>query len=124
MILGCQAFVCFRSRNASQRIELAQELADEVHYYSRTTATPDDGTSVTVNITQYPNAEWARFDVLNSTGRVDLTRLSQFGHTFYKNGPYFSWSSDRLILVDCQGTPRPVIDEFLQAYFAKYPSDL
>src|SRR5438093_12859348 len=30
MILGCQAFVCFRSRNASQRIELAQELADEV----------------------------------------------------------------------------------------------
>jgi hypothetical protein len=31
---------------------------------------------------------------------------------------------DRLIQVDCQGRPPPVIDEFLQAYFAKYASDL
>jgi hypothetical protein len=86
---------------------------------------PEDGEITNVHITQYPNAEWARFDVLNSTGRVDLTRLSRFGHTFYQDGPYFSWASgDRLILLDCQGTLPPVIDEFLQAYFAKYPSDL
>jgi hypothetical protein len=93
--------------------------------YSRTTARPDDSTAVTVHITQYPNAEWARFDVLNSTGQAGLPRLSQFGNTYYQNGPYFSWSTgDRLILLDCSGTLRPVIDEFLKAYLAKYPSDL
>lgn len=93
--------------------------------YARTSAKPDDFTMVTVNVTQYPNAEWARFDVLHSTGQVGLPRLSQFGHSFYQDGPYFSWSSgDRRILLDCQGTPREVIDEFLKAYLAKYPSDL
>jgi hypothetical protein len=93
-------------------------------YYSRTTARPDDVTAVSVHITQYPNAEWARFDVLNSTGQAGLPRLSQFGNTYYQNGPYFSWSSsDRLIVLNCQCTP-PVIDEFLKAYLAKYPSDL
>ena len=90
--------------------------------------------AVTVNVTQYPNAEWARFDVLNSTGGLGRTRLSRFGHTFYQQGLYFYWSSgDQLIQLDCQCTPPlfkgehyppPVIDEFLQAYFAKYPSDL
>ena len=89
---------------------------------------------MTVHITQYPNAEWAKFDVLNSTGHVDSTRLNRFGHTFYQDGPYFSWSSgDRLIQLECdcgvplfkgEHYPPPVIDEFLQAYFAKYPSDL
>jgi len=94
-------------------------------YYSRSTVRPDASTSVTVHITQYPNAEWARFDVLNNTGQAGLPRLSQFGHTFYQDGPYFSWSSgDRLIILDCSGMPRPVIDEFLRAYLAKYPSDL
>ena len=94
-------------------------------YYSRSTVRPDASTSVTVHITQYPNAEWARFDVLNNTGQAGLPRLSQFGNTFYQDGPYFSWSSgDRLILLDCSGTPRPVIDEFLKAYLTKYHSDL
>jgi hypothetical protein len=94
-------------------------------YYSRSTVRPDASTSVTVHITQYPNAEWARFDVLNNTGQAGLPRLSQFGSTFYQDGPYFSWSSgDRLILLNCSGMPRPVIDEFLKAYLAKYPSDL
>ena len=87
-----------------------------------------------VHITQYPNAEWARFDVLNSTDGLGRTRLSRFGHTFYQQGLYFYWSSgDRLIQLDCkcgvplfkgEHYPPPVIDEFLQAYFAKYPSDL
>jgi hypothetical protein len=91
--------------------------------YSRTTVRPDDVTAVTVHITQYPNAEWARFDVLNSTGQAGLPRLSQFGNTYYQNGPYFSWStSDRLIVLSCQ-CRAPVIDEFLKAYLAKYPSD-
>ena len=49
--------------------------------------------SVTVHITQYPNAEWARFDVLNSTDGLGRTRLSRFGHTFYQQGLYFYWSS-------------------------------
>jgi hypothetical protein len=94
-------------------------------YYSRSTERADASTSVTVRITQYPNAEWAKFDVLNNTGQAGLPRLSQFGYTFYQDGPYFSWSSgDRLILLDCSGMLRPVIDEFLKAYFAKYPSDL
>jgi hypothetical protein len=100
---------------------------ERISYYAHYAHAPAgvDNLAVTVHITQYPNAEWARFDVLNSTGRVDLTRLSRFGHTFYQDGPYFSWSSgDRLIQLDCQGTPPPVIDEFLQAYFTKYPSDL
>jgi len=73
-------------------------------------------------VIQYPNAAWAKFDVLNSTGRVGIPRLSRFGQTFYQDGPYFSWSSgDRRILLDCQSTPPEVIDEFLKAYLAKYP---
>ena len=80
---------------------------------------------MTVHITQYPNPEWARFDVLNSTGHVDSRRLNRFGHTFYQDGAYFSWASgDRLIQLECQGMPPPAIDAFLRAYFAKYPSDL
>src|SRR5436190_676614 len=94
-------------------------------YYSRTATRPDDPPLVSVHVTQYPNAEWARFDVLNSTGQAGLTRLSQFGNTYYQNGPYLSWSSrDRLIVLDCSGCTPPVIDEFLKAYLAKYPSDL
>jgi hypothetical protein len=92
--------------------------------YSRITARPDDF-PVRVSVTQYPSPEWARFDVLNSKGgRAGLLRLSQFGHTYYQDGPYFSWSSgDRLILLECECMP-PVVDEFLKAYLAKYPSDL
>ena len=100
---------------------------ERISYYARYAHAPAgvDNLAVTVHITQYPNAEWARFDVLNSTGRADLTRLSRFGHTFYQDGPYFSWSSGEwLIQLDCQGSLPSVIDEFLQAYFAKYPSDL
>jgi hypothetical protein len=100
---------------------------ERISYYAHYAHAPAgvDDLAVTVHITQYPNAEWAKFDVLNSTGRADLTRLSRFGHTFYQDGPYFSWSSGEwLIQLDCQGTLPSVIDEFLQAYFAKYPSDL
>ena len=100
---------------------------ERISYYANYAHVPAgiDNLAVTVHITQYPNAEWARFDVLNSTGCVDLTRLNRFGHTFYQDGPYFSWSNgDRLIQLDCHGVLRPVIDEFLQAYLAKYPSGL
>ena len=114
---------------------------ERISYYANYAHAPAgvDNLAVTVHVTQYPNAEWARFDVVNSTnninGGVKLTRLSRFGHTFYQlQGGYFLWSSgDRLIQLDCQCTPPlfkgeryppPVIDEFLQAYLAKYPSDL
>jgi len=100
---------------------------ERISYYARYAHAPAgvDNLAVTAHITHYPNAEWARFDVLNGTGRADLTRLSRFGHTFYQDGPYFSWSSgDWLVQLDCQGTLPSVIDEFLQAYLAKYPSDL
>jgi hypothetical protein len=121
-------------RSSSSRLPAEQTRGDaaaprpeRITYYAgyaRTAARPDDQTSVTVNVIQYPNAEWAKFDVLNSTGRVGIPRLSRFGHTFYQDGPYFSWSSgDRLILLDCESTRQEVIDEFLKAYLAKYPSD-
>jgi hypothetical protein len=100
-----------------------ERISYSVHY-AHAPAGVDD-LAVTVHVTRYPNGEWARFDVLNRTGRADITRLSRFGQTFYQDGPYFSWSSGEwLIQLDCQGTLPSVIDEFLQAYFAKYPSDL
>jgi hypothetical protein len=53
---------------------------ERISYYASYAHAPAgvDNLAVTVHITQYPNAEWARFDVLNSTGRGDLTRLSRF----------------------------------------------
>jgi hypothetical protein len=99
---------------------------ERVSYYANygpPSKTLDDFRAITVSVIQYPNAAWAKFDVLNSTGRVGIPRLSRFGQTFYQDGPYFSWSSgDRRILLDCQSTPPEVIDEFLKAYLAKYPS--
>jgi len=43
---------------------------DRISYYANYAHAPAGGDhlAVTVHITQYPNAEWARFDVLNSTG--------------------------------------------------------
>jgi len=108
--------------------ERAAARPDRILYnvrYSRIEIEPDDNRSVAVDVTQYPTAEWAKYDILNNAFPTFLDRLSRFGHTIYQDGPYFRWSSgDKLILLECQGVLDPVIDEFLKAYLAKYPSSL
>jgi hypothetical protein len=89
-------------------------------YGSPTTAM----TTVMVVVTQYPNVAWAKYDVLNNPGSVDIHSVSQFGHRIYQNGAYFSWASGtKLVRLDLHGVSQPVIDEFLKAYLAKYPSE-
>jgi hypothetical protein len=60
------------------------------------------------------------------TDRIDRDPIgeSRQGQSFARGTELSVATGDRLILLDCQSTPRPVIDEFLKAYLAKYPSDL
>lgn len=95
-------------------------------------ATRGDNRAVEVSITEYPNAEWAKYSVRNTPmthvfiEHPDwVKQLVKFGNNVFQEGPYVFWASDRrLIFLDCQGVLPDVIDEFLKAYLAKYPSSL
>ena len=100
-------------------------------YYARYSAT-GNSLAVDANVTEYPNAEWAKYSVRNTPTPDELIKhpdwvkhLVKSGNNIFQEGPYFFWASDRkLILLNCSGALPDVIDEFLKAYLAKYPSSL
>jgi len=100
--------------------------------YSARYATAGNDSAVGVSVTEYPNAEWANYEVRNTPMAHDFINhansikpLVRFGNNLFQEGPYFLWASDRqLILLDCQGVLPDGIDEFLKAYLVKYPSSL
>jgi hypothetical protein len=100
-------------------------------YYARY-ATLGNDWAVQANVTEYPNAEWAKYEVRNTpmphefiSHGDSIKPLVRFGNNLFQEGPYFFWASDRqLILLDCQMVVSDVIDEFLKAYLVKYPSSL
>jgi hypothetical protein len=87
---------------------------------------------VSVTITQFPNSAWARFELRNTpiqsaffTQHKEILRITRFGGILYQYDPYFYWSSgDKLIFLNCSGTPPVDINRFLGAYTRKYPSSI
>ena len=87
---------------------------------------------VTVNVTEYPNTAWAKYEVRNTptehefTDHTNFKHLTRFGNNLFQYGPMnFIWASDnKVIFLYCEGVMPEVIDEFLKAYLAKYPSSL
>jgi hypothetical protein len=98
--------------------------------YSASYATAGYDWAVNVSVTEYPNAEWAKYEVRNTPMDHEFIEhansikpLVRFGNKLFQEAPYFLWASDRqLILLNCPGPD--VIDEFLKAYLVKYPSSL
>jgi hypothetical protein len=83
---------------------------------------------VRANVTVFPNEQWARYEVdvppLTRQARY-IQVLRRFGNNLYQEGPYFFWSSgDFVVDLDCQGVGPEVINEFLNAYLQKFPSNV
>jgi hypothetical protein len=91
-----------------------------------------DGVRATVTVTDYPNFEWAKYQVRNTPMPNELIqdpdhdlKVIRFGSVIYQEGPYFFWSSgNRLIFLSLQGDSSKAEDEFLKAYLEKYPSSI
>ncbi len=87
---------------------------------------------IDVEITQYPNHDWARYELRNTpnanslyTDHDVIRQVTKFGGTFYEDAPHFYWSSgDKLIHLNCEGILPGEIDRFLKAYLQKYPSSV
>lgn len=100
-------------------------------YYARY-ATPGDNMAVVANVTEYPNAEWARYAVRNTPMPHEFIKhsdsvkpLVRFGSKVYQDGPNVFWpSGQELVVLECSGVLPNVINEFVKAYLVKYPSSL
>ena len=100
-------------------------------YYARY-ATPGDNMAVVANVTEYPNAEWAKYAVRNTpmphefiNHPESVKHLVRLGNNLYQDAAYFFWpSGEELIFLECSGVLPDVIDGFLKAYLVKYPSSL
>jgi hypothetical protein len=88
--------------------------------------------NVQVTVTEYPNFEWAKYQVRNTPMPNELIEhrdidlnVIKFGSIIYQEAPYSFWSSgNRLISLSFWGDSSAVEEEFLKAYLEKYPSSL
>jgi hypothetical protein len=100
--------------------------------YNAAFARKGDLYSIEVEITQYPNKDWARYELRNTPranalyeDRLAVHQLARFAGTVYQDAPNFYWSSeDKVIRLNCDGVPPVEIDPFLKAYLLKYPSSV
>lgn len=100
-------------------------------YYARY-AQPGNNWAVVAHVTEYPDSDWAKYEVRNTPMPNEaiehpnsVATITRYGNELYQQGPYFYWSSgNRLILLECEMILPPTIDEFLKAYLEKYPSSL
>lgn len=84
--------------------------------------------AVRVNVTEYPNAEWAKYEarITSMTPNPEFVKkVSRYGNALFQDSPYFYWpSGDRVIRIDCSGVVPAEIDKFLKVYLEKYPSSI
>jgi hypothetical protein len=112
--------------------EMANQRALRPQRYSYGASYTDGSRALRVNVTNYPIPEWAKYELRHIPTSNELIihpdwvkKLVKFGNNFYQDGPYVFWpSGNNLVMLDCQGTPPAVVDQFLKAYLEKYPSSL
>ena len=85
---------------------------------------------VAVEVTEFPNAEWARYHVKHPKLSYGLgtdqsvKEVQKFGQTVVQDGPgSFLWPHETFVVSVCYETPQ-VNDVFIREYLAKYPSSL
>jgi hypothetical protein len=119
-----------RHEDATSRI--GPGVFPERQIYTAGFAHKESAYSLNVEITQYPNRDWARYELRNTPNANALYydhdavhQLTRFAGKVYQDGPYVYWSSeDKVILFDCSMVPPVEIDRFVKAYLQKYPSSV
>ena len=92
----------------------------------------DDFTSVGVSVTEFPSADWARYQLRNTPNANDSLLQREYMQTWHRGAQSvfqlgticFCSSGRMLVVVDISNVPRPFVDVFLQAYLEKYPSSI
>lgn len=91
---------------------------------------PEAQRVVAVDVTEFPNAEWARYHVRYpqlsyGLGSVQaVKKVQKFGETVVQSGRgCFLWPHETFVVSVCYDTPE-VNEEFIREYLDKYPSSL
>jgi hypothetical protein len=121
------------SRQQDGRLPSTGAAASPRHIvYSASYAQPNDDHSLDVQVTQYPNSDWARYELRNTpmpnerfNQSKQIQLINESGNKFYAEEMYRYWSSgDRLIFLRCDGVLPADIEKFVKAYLSRYPSSI
>jgi hypothetical protein len=125
--------IYYSQRHHSDAISgIGQGVFPEREAYDAFFAHSESAYYIRVEITQYPNKDWARYELRNIPranalyeDHGEVHQLTRFAGKVYQDGPEFYWASeDKTILLDCQVIPPHEIDLFVKAYLQKYPSSV